>query len=1260
MTPELPSPTDVFRKMDDQVDKKGFLETAKGKIIIGVVAGVVLVATIIVIVAVKSSGGKDEDKDEVANQQLAQTGHEIPELSDSDLVDLSQDNFDKLVSGEVQIKCAVPAYTDALNKLLKVSELSPDVFKKLVASPPLVDGAGEVQFDATFNEEEKEFVKKIDKDILTALKEGKPNKVKEKTIQKKSEDSSETGPSQGDDGGKGSDTATDAHQVVIAELDAIKVDALIKAVADNKALAVKAKAADAAADAKLGTELADAVKNKGLTADILKKLVAKQPLSDAENATCQQLPDSVKTAFEVVAPGGPPPPPPPPPPPADVKQINLAALKTDPEIDAAFALIKTTEAAKLAVMAKDGEPASEPLKTQLKTAVTSNIVTLDLFRKLLKAPTSLTPVEMDSIVGDELRAAFGLPLKTPPPPPPVTVTVDFTTINSTDQTAIDAEFAKLDSADLTKLVNLKIKANNGAELDDGEKTALISAVKGKKNIFERLLKKNYTGLSPDESAAIYKFSSALQAKFEVLAKAPTGDVVDFAVLVPAATEQQKKEAFNFLNTPDPAKLTVKKADGSVDATLKDELVDAVKTQGLTENIFIKLINKDALTDADYAVTDKLGQNVKMLFNLVSKAERTFDTAYGVFIAAFDDTCTKLEAKTALTTEMVELQTKFDAAVAAAKFINPEEVSDPEKKRFVLNRLGGNYLQSLFFSRFSIRFENAVRSLTDKLDDVKLEWDIMGKCCIDLRDKKYPAAGKLVESQPDVKLRYSVFSSTPVEWKKLYKNNLFSQLIVMTIKDDVKEALLKFIGSQKLLQHYFKATDLPKEEDCIKKAASLQSLLEDYSTRTFLDAQVSSAKYAEITTNFNVLNTNCKDVLAILNADPDIAAKLQLPAVAKAVATTPQEKCNAHADNVEKAIDPFFNGDIDYTALTALHTEAINNCPAGTNRPSVVDQFEKSIRDKFTQKLEVAKKIKLEVKDIEELEKSLTAVRQADPNFHIGRTAKSLIFFVLSLQFKTKVKTNSTDFETIDRIWNSCKICCEKPTDSTFGSGKTLKDYLVEAIRKEIEEEAQANDEKARFLKKELIWKWIEWVKQLDPNESKFDYLPTIGHVSLFYDFKLFVPKDLQNDFITEGTWVDLKNDIDFYKALKEYEKVPSKESFVALFAIQSADNFLIEHEVIGDIKPFLDLAAEKYLIDAYIAKYDVAADRQALANFIVQVHTYVQDFKNYSNFAFATQADADAKHKNLEDTYNVLAPKLAQFGLTKAQVKVLETAPLKK
>ena len=132
--------------MEEQVDKKGFLETTKGKIIIGVVAGVVLVATIIVIVAVKLSGGKDEGKDEVANQQQGQTGesNQTPKLSDSDLANLSQDSFDKLVSGEVKIKRAVPAYTGALNKLLKVKDLPLDVFKKLVASPPLVDEAGKV------------------------------------------------------------------------------------------------------------------------------------------------------------------------------------------------------------------------------------------------------------------------------------------------------------------------------------------------------------------------------------------------------------------------------------------------------------------------------------------------------------------------------------------------------------------------------------------------------------------------------------------------------------------------------------------------------------------------------------------------------------------------------------------------------------------------------------------------------------------------------------------------------------------------------------------------------------------------------------------------------------------------------------------------------------------------------------------------------------------------------------------------------------
>ena len=376
-------------------------------------------------------------------------------------------------------------------------------------------------------------------------------------------------------------------------------------------------------------------------------------------------------------------------------------------------------------MAKDGEPASEPLKTQLKTAVTS------------KVPASLTQAEQDSIVGDELSAAFSLPPKTTSPPPPVAVTVDFRTIGSADQNAIDAEFAKLTSADPA---NLTIKAINGAELDASEKTALIAAVKGKQNIFERLLKKNYAGLTLDESAAIYGLS-------EVTAMVPPGDVVDFAVLIPTATEQLKKEAFNFLNTTDPAQLTVKKADGSVDATLKDELVDAVKAQRLTEGIFLKLINK-ALTDADYAVTDRLGQNVKNLFKLPSKAERTFDTTYGVFATDFESICTRLEAGGHIIRPMITaLQKKLDAVVAAAKLFKPADTADPVKRKLAANCLNPFLLEILFFSEFGPKFDDAVKAYTTDLSPLSKYMRIIARCCSGVGQQTY---GTLIHfAIPDV-------------------------------------------------------------------------------------------------------------------------------------------------------------------------------------------------------------------------------------------------------------------------------------------------------------------------------------------------------------------------------------------------------------------------------------------------------------------------------------------------------------------------------
>ena len=123
---------------------------------------------------------------------------------------------------------------------------------------------------------------------------------------------------------------------------------------------------------------------------------------------------------------------------------------------------------------------------------------------------------------------------------------------------------------------------------------------------------------------------------------------------------------------------------------------------------------------------------------------------------------------------------------------------------------------------------------------------------------------------------------------------------------------------------------------------------------------------------------------------------------------------------------------------------------------------------------------------------------------------------------------------------------------------------------------------------------------------------------------------------------ELENDIIFYEALNKYKADKRKANFEALIAVQRAGNFKMTHEVPEDLKPFINLASvEKELIDAYAAKYDDSAERQALDAFIVELHKYVQSLKAFQ--AIAAPADKDPARSPLTAKYNELKTTLAAF-----------------
>ena len=69
----------------------------------------------------------------------------------------------------------VPPKKKALEALFRKSGVTRDLFNKLVANPPQVNSAGEVDVDGTFTEEEKKVVKSIDRDTLEELKKVEVN-----------------------------------------------------------------------------------------------------------------------------------------------------------------------------------------------------------------------------------------------------------------------------------------------------------------------------------------------------------------------------------------------------------------------------------------------------------------------------------------------------------------------------------------------------------------------------------------------------------------------------------------------------------------------------------------------------------------------------------------------------------------------------------------------------------------------------------------------------------------------------------------------------------------------------------------------------------------------------------------------------------------------------------------------------------------------------------------------------------------------------
>ena len=1200
-------------------------------IIVSACAGVVIVISALAFTVYKLRGSGDGEviTDGAQQQQLLNqqgTNPVIIELTDLELQTLTQENFEKLLNGKATM--AASPKTAAWSKLLKAENLTLEMFQKVMATPPKVnETTGEVEWDAAFTAEEKAVLGKVDKDVWAGVK-ADPPKPKEH------------GDKEGDKSGEG---AKDAHQVAIDDLDDAKIDALIKAISDNKVLAVKAKAADADANAQLATDLADAVKTKGLTADILKKLVAKKydELTDAEKATLTDL----------------------------------------------------------------------------------------------------------------LKSAFGVPGAGPPPgptDPPKAITVDLSGIKDAD---IDAAYDKLASAEAN---DLTIKLAADRDFTDAEKTALLTAIKANKiskPMFAQLLKGEYASLAQADKDGL---EDCLKNLFNSLAKPPppppTGAVVNLSKLT--TDDLLIKEAFNKLSsTTDVAQLSVIKTekDGD-DANLKAELVAAIKTLGLTEEIFLRMVKKE-LTATDYDITDKLGQHVKSQFGYVSKAEHAFDMAYGAFAPAFKAVCDKYDSNTSFgPNEMFDLEAKASAALESAKNVIVTKVSDPKKKELIEKCQKGNFLESQFFSAFWPKFEDAVKAVKAvpaAIKDMKKYWIFMGSFCSSQRNKKY---GAIFEDIPEVKLRLAAFGTDAADWNKWIAIPIPDKKQVLdglwtNVDSDVKEALLTFHDKQALFQQYFSAKpeDLKAIENCLKEAKKVHTLLKAYNDTHYLDDAVLKADHASALAAFTTFNGSCGTVSA--------GSGLIAPVV-KAVAATPEDICAAHVANLKTAVDKFIDGTVaDIVALDKPYKDATDGCPA-SDKPKALALF---VQDSFNKKLKATSETStlLVSADITALEDSLTRARTADATFEAGKSAKKLLFDLLYIRF-VEDSTVVASVNKTSNLWNNCKLCCEDPNIIEL-KFSTFEEFLVKSIDPRIADALLENDDSKR---KKLItetWNLIKCFKEIKPDSGKYAHLTKKRSLTSLIEFKRFA-KDLPtqlanlknvysapdeaakfrifvlnlvkasenipdvsnldddaqknlltllknynstepekaimkivadeylqkftdgmkayegakeadlkqylgvlNEFSRESlpeklrniTWDDLKDDIAFMNALKAYSADKSKANFDLLKAAHKPTDFKLEHEISPELESFIALAGDVPLMEAYFSAAD-DAKKQQIGVFIGELYKYAQDLKTYTGKTFNEEADATAAFTAMTAKLEDLKTKATTLVLNPA---VLQTAP---
>ena len=791
-------------------------------------------------------------------------------------------------------------------------------------------------------------------------------------------------------------------------------------------------------------------------------------------------------------------PPPNPPPLGVVKKINLAALKTNAsEIEPTFGLLTSTT--EFSVIEKDGDNPNEQLKTELVSAVQAGIVTLPIFRKLVNDPSTLTPDEMVKIVGEELRKVFRLASVPPPPPPPPTKTiVDITAVDANMPSSIKTAFDKLNSTDLA---NLTIKISNNVELADALKANLIGAIKDKEAIFTRLIKGDYSGLSTQEDAVIYGLDVILKAEFRVPPKGLIEHTIELFKLL--NDEDKIKSAFALLSSADTLTLSVIKAAGeNADADLKNELIAGIKSNILTEALFIKMVNR-FLTDADADATDALGQHVKDYFQCpIRHAQSPFDKSYGEFTAVFKSVCDTYEGNgTPAATELAELRTKLNAAVEAAKSINPADIVDAKKKMLIENRLNPNLLGLLFFAVFKPKFESAVKDLTTERTSVDLYWGLMRKNCKVLCDQIY---GMDIEQLADVKILLAVHGNDAAWTACKGKVPALQDLRIMPkIEDDVVDALLKFPTRQDLFKFYFDTrkkggVKLIRVEGCLKKAQRVHSLVESYNARKFVKQEDLEAKHTELANAFNGAG-ECKDVFR--NAGIDELATV----IVKTVVTDQPELCDGYLSNLKEAIEEFMKGKIATLAVVdGYYIKAKEECQKATMPAFLNKDLGAIIKDAGAKIIQDMKNIKkLAQKDIDALEAILSAVRQVDPDFEKDRTAKKILFAQFqSFTFSIK-RPGTKKLEDIVYHWNSVDLCCESGDRAKLKDCSTLPEYL----RKLIDEATGAIDSVAdRDKQMEVIWKWIEWHKALSPGDARYTHFLSKEHLSEFLEFKRLAQK----------------------------------------------------------------------------------------------------------------------------------------------------------